>query len=173
MAGLAARSQRADGSIGLTAGAELIEEITMPFRRTAVLTAIATCMVGTLVGCGTTAEPASRPTAAVPSPSPSSFPTTADAYTSALVQAWQKPDIKRLTALAGPKITTFLMSHKAPRTVAGFRDVTGNGRTSVHVVGDPSGREIDVTVDYIDSGLGRAHAIIDIVDTNAGRTIAG
>ena len=110
----------------------------------------------------TTAPPATGTTA----PPAIVFPGNADDYTALLVTAWQAGDVATMTELSGPHVATFLNGLKPPTTVDPYQDATDSGRTDVHLVGEQSQQGIDITVEYVDSGLGKAHAIVGIIDNN-------
>jgi hypothetical protein len=114
----------------------------------------------------TTAPPTARPPALV-------YPTSADAYTALLVKAWQHDDVASMTALAGPNVAAHLNGLLPPTTVEPFEDAEDSGRTAVHLVGQQKGLGIDITVEYVDSGFGKPHAIVDIIDNNVEQTISG
>lgn len=129
-----------------------------------------------------TAPPTTAPpTTAPPSPTtPAStpaaagvYPDTADDYTAQLVTAWQHDDVARMTDLAGPHVAAHLHGLLPPTSVEKFEDAEDSGLTSVHLVGEQKGLGIDITVDYVDSGLGKPHAIVDIIDNNLGQTVKG
>ncbi len=78
-----------------------------------------------------------------------------------------------MTTLSGPHVAAFLSGLKPPATVDPYQDATDSGRTDVHLVGEQSQQGIDITVEYLDPGLGKAHAIVGIVDNNLDQTVTG
>lgn len=156
--------------------------------------AAGTCLaVAVLAGCGsnldstgtnpssapiagqvtTTAPAQTAPPATTSAPPAITFPGSADDYTALLVKAWQAGDVATMTQLSGPHVAAFLNGLKPPTTVDPYQDATDSGRTDVHLVGEQSRQGIDITVEYVDTGLGRAHAIVGIIDDNVNQTITG
>jgi hypothetical protein len=163
-------SDQAVSQLGRIAAGPPVPDMTWTFAAKSVSPGRATCLFRNANGDDLTVslqDPTSGPQQVTAvAYTPTTYPGTVAAYAAELLAAWRDGNQPRMAALAGPNVAAYLAGMKAPAAVPTLQASTAPGKVSVHATGD----QVDLIVVVVPAGLGKPHAVKDIVDVAASTT---